>query len=179
MTSTVEPLFLASFLMGAELASEEHPIADVRQVAFDPESIEDAATRLVGNYTDDWWRQFNRTTQNRLRTAIGTSIEEGTGVAGVISDIQPLFGQKRARLIAISETTNLMGQGAQETYRQAGFTQWAWRTVRDAKVDPICQQRRRDSPFPMSIRFQRAHPGCRCWPVPVGEPTILVPLVAA
>ena len=147
---------------------------------FDYDEIASAADRVVAEYTDDWWRTVEAGTRERMRAILQRAASEGLTMPEIIREFEPLFGQARAARIAVAETTNLLGMGAQETYRRAGFDGWVWRTVRDTKVDPVCVQLGKDSdpkerppgrPFPMTRRFQRAHIGCRCWPVPAGQPT--------
>ncbi len=183
MVAVAWPIFREAFMVGAELGAEERaslapgdhspddvvPVLGFRALPFDRPRVSRVADNLVGTYTDTWWTQFSRSTQNSLRRSIQRSADQGTGVAGVITDITPLFGKKRAKLIAVSEVTNLMGMGAHETYREAGYREWEWRTVRDGRVDPTCQNFDKKV-FPMSLKFERAHPGCRCWPVPAGMP---------
>lgn len=183
MLSKIGPRLRESFLIGAELARQQRPVRakdDMDILPFDWEAVNAAADRVVAEYSDAWWRQFSASTQRSLRAAIVRARDQGLGVAAVERDIADLFGERRARLIAVSETTTLIGRGAQETYREAGFGSWIWRTVRDTAVDPICVMLSRESdprhggtPFPMSRPFERAHPGCRCWPVPYGDPTAI------
>ena len=141
------------------------------ELPFDFEAVVAASDDVIEAYADSWWRNFRRSTQDGLRAAIRRADANGLGIQSVIADIEPLFGTVRATRIAVSETTTLIGQGAQETYRRAGFGEWEWRTVRDARVDPICDALDKKR-FPMSTAFQRAHPHCRCFPVPAGKPSV-------
>jgi SPP1 gp7 family putative phage head morphogenesis protein len=190
----VRPLFREAFLIGAVLGAQQRPsrsrnkgLADLAdliwiqhvkqvdppvnpQLPFDLDAVVAASGEVIDDYTDDWWRTLDTSTRESLRRSIRRAEQQGLGLDAVLTDIEPLFGPARAQRIAVSETTNLMGQGAQETYRRAGFGEWEWRTVRDARVDPICESRDRQR-FPMSQKFERAHPNCRCWPVPAGEAT--------
>ena len=141
------------------------------ELPFDFEAVAAASDQVIQGYADDWWSTVQRSTQDGLRAAIQRADANGLGIQSVIDDIAPLFGPARAELIAVSETTNLIGQGAQETYRRAGFDEWEWRTVRDARVDPTCDALDKKR-FPMATAFQRAHPRCRCFPVPAGKPSV-------
>ncbi len=143
---------------------------------FDFEAIAAASDQIIDAYTDRWWLALEDTTREGLRRVIRRAADEGLTIEQVMREIEPMFGKTRAQRIAVSEVTNLLGQGAQETYRQAGFGAWIWRTVRDARVDPVCAKLAVDSdpmhggtPFPMTRQFERAHVGCRCWPVPAGD----------
>lgn len=186
----VLPQFTRAFMVGAALGADQAPVRGTRglralgvmlgikadpqpgpdsALPFDFEAVSAASSEVIGRYSDTWWRQFSAGTQSRMRAIVQESVDNGLTMPQTISRMTPLFGAQRARLIAVSETTTLMGMGAQETYRRAGFSEWEWRTVRDSRVDPICRARDRQR-YSMSMRFERAHPGCRCWPVPAGEP---------
>lgn len=183
------PVFRELFMTGAELGAYQRPAGsnkaigyrvgpgDVTAMPFDFEGIAAGSQAVINEYADVWWARLEQTTREQLRQIIASAEANGFGVRWVADQLEPLFGRDRALLIAESETTNLLGQGAQETYRRAGFPGWVWRTVRDARVDKICDALRRESdpraggtPFPMARRFERAHPRCRCWPVPTGDP---------
>lgn len=188
MIQRVQPVFLELFILGALMGANQAPQGGQRavqvgqralpQLPFNPDGIANAAANTIGQYSDQWWGMINQTQQTVLRQALLQAEREGLSPDWVMGEIAGEFGENRAELIAVSETTNLMGMGAQESFRQAGYTGWIWRTVRDAVVDPICTALARQSdpqfggtPFPISRQFMRAHPGCRCFLVPAGDPS--------
>ncbi len=174
---TIRPIFRDLFIEGAIAGGDAVPVA-AKDVALDLDAINDIADDIIAAYTDEWWAQIEQTTRERLRRAIAEARELGLGAEFVAREIAPLFGETRAVLIAVSEVTNLFGQGAQATYRAAGFPTWIWRTANDVAVDQICADLAIESeaaPFPMSRTFVRAHPRCRCWPVPAGNVVTMLP----
>lgn len=144
-------------------------IAETRDVSFDFEAINTAAERFIAAYADTWWAELEATTREALRDAILTAEREGLGVDYVLKTIEPYFGPERAMRIAVTETTRLMGEGAQEQMRQAGVGLWDWDTVMDAEVCDLCQEMADGGPYPMEQQFEPAHPNCRCGPAPRGE----------
>jgi len=175
MIERMQPVFLELFLTGSAMGANQPaaPQKALPEMPWDFDAINEEAVRIIAGYTDEWWEYINATDQKALRAALTTATANGYGVEWVMDEIESLFGETRAARIAVSETTNLMGMGAQETYKQAGFTQWEWRTVRDSVVDQTCIDLDRRV-FPNSVMFQRAHVGCRCWPVPYGDPVPVV-----
>ncbi len=141
-------------------------LAGGEELAFDFEAINTAADRFIAGFSDDWWLKLEGTTREALRTAIATAEREGLGVDYVVKAIEPYFGEDRAMRIAVSETTELMGAGAQEQMRQAGVQEWDWDTVMDPAVCDICQGMADGGPYPMTQAFHRAHVNCRCQPAP-------------
>lgn len=172
MFKAIRPIFMAAFVAGAMAAKLEVAVAvkalDDPPPSFDLDAINMAAEKFIDSYTNDWWQKVERVTQDRLRETIKTARAEGKSVRWVSEQIVDLFGKDRAKGIAITEMTNLMGGGAQAQYKLDGFGRWEWRTSNDARVCPICEPRDGEQ-YPMAEQFQAAHPGCRCWPVPVGE----------
>lgn len=193
----IERLFRQAFIQGAEMGAMQRPAREARGeraldeaaeiverglrqlepgaetvLPFDPEAINVAADNVIANYTDEWWEQFSQSTQRSMRRIFQRANALGLTNAEVARELEPLFGAVRAQRIAVSELTNILGLGAQETYRQAGYGEWEWRTVRDSKVDDVCRRldKRR---FPISVRFQRAHVGCRCFPVAAGQASLV------
>ena len=131
-----------------------------------PGEIDDWAAHVFRNYVDDWWLQLEHTTREALRAALQRSALEGTGVQGVIRDIEPLFGRVRAERIGVTETTRLFGLGAQATYQATQMEGWEWQTVSDGRVCPICIGRA-GKQYPITLNFAPAHVSCRCFPQPV------------
>lgn len=162
--TAMQPIMREAFLEGAELATFAVPVK--AELPFDLDAVNDAATQHLSNYENRFWERINRTQRDALRSAIIRANEHGLGVDAVIKDIAPLFGEQRARAWAITETTNMIGAGALATYAAAGMSGWMWRTVGDARVDPICEGRSGEV-YPLSFPFDAAHTGCRCWPDPV------------
>lgn len=163
---TMMPIMREAFMEGAELATFATPVAQKDELPFDLEAVNHAAERQLAQYENQFWSRINQTQREALRSSILRASENGLGVEQVISDIEPLFGEARARAWAITETTNMIGAGALATYAAAGMNGWMWRTVGDARVDPICEGLNGEQ-FPLSLPFQAAHTGCRCWPDPV------------
>ena len=162
------PLFADLFLLGAELGRSITPAKAGRKdlLPVDPALINRQLDVVLDEYVDDWWRGLQKTTDEGLRAAIRRAATEGTGVEGVMKDIEPLFAPSRIQRIASTESTRLLGLGAQATYAASGLEEWEWQTVRDARVDPVCRELQ-GKRFPMETAFGPRHVNCRCFPKPV------------
>lgn len=169
MVGAVEDQMRAVFFEGVAIAKTfDVPGYVARKDFLDPVSseIDDFASHVFRNYVDDWWLRLEYTTREQLRAAILRSSIQGTGVEGVIRDIEPLFGEMRARRIGVTETTRLFGRGAQATYMATQMEGWEWMTVSDGRVCPVCIGRLRNQ-YPIEHPFDPAHVSCRCFPLPV------------
>lgn len=169
MLAAVEPQMRSVFEEGVAMAKTfDVPGYVARKDFLDPISseVDDFAGHVFRHYVDDWWLQLEYTTREQLRAAITRSAAEGTGVDGVIREIEPLFGEVRARRIGVTETTRLFGRGAQATYMATGMEGWEWQTVSDGRVCPICEGRAGNQ-YPIELPFDPAHISCRCFPLPV------------
>lgn len=127
--------------------------------------LDNAAGDIFRSYMDGWWAQLERTTREGLRTAIEEAALNGTGTPGVVEAIAPLFGERRAQLIGVTETTRLFGRGAQATMTAAGVRTWIWQTDEDDRVCEECDALDGQE-FSMEEPFDPAHPACRCFPLP-------------
>lgn len=125
------------------------------------------AEMIAAAHAEAWWRALERTARRDLLDAIVRAREEGWSVARTVEAVGDIFGPKRARRIAITETTRLMGIGAQASYRAVGITHWHWRTANDDRVDSACQALAAGGPYPIEQEFTPEHVNCRCWPAPV------------
>lgn len=162
MIAAVEDQMRDVFDQGVALAKTiDVPGYVARKDFLDPiaSEIDDFASHVFRHYVDDWWLQLEYTTREQLRAAITRAAIEGTGVEGVIRDIDPLFGEVRARRIGVTETTRLFGRGAMATYMATGMEGWEWQTVSDSRVCPICTGRAGNQ-YPIEHPFDPAHVSC-------------------
>jgi len=168
------PLWTEAFVAGAELGALEKPVkgkaaADLPYSLVDIQVINNAAAEFISGYSNTWWMTWSMSQRQVLGRAIQSAYDHGLGPKDVAKAIASAFAPKNAEAIAITEMTNAIGAGAQAQYRAQGFGQWDWRTVADARVDPVCEANGQNGPYPMTTPFAAAHPRCRCWPVPAGE----------
>jgi SPP1 gp7 family putative phage head morphogenesis protein len=175
---TGERQLLVSVLLPALLESSD---GGVREVVADfdqrftvgvdytrasPEAIRWARTRggeLIREVTD--------TTREQVKESVAAWIEEGEplpALRGRLSDA--LDSDRRARLVAQTETTGAFAQGSLAAWKESGIVERAeWRTVRDERVCPICEplDRQQGELGDIDGYWPPAHPGCRCFVAPV------------
>jgi hypothetical protein len=95
----------------------------------------------------DWTRthafklvtDINNTTRNALRKKLSVWVESGEPLSALVKDLEPIFGKKRAELIASTEVTQAYARGNVE----------AWKASEMADQEPE--------------QMPPAHPRCRCW----------------
>lgn len=135
-------------------------------VSFD--QVNQRVLDLSGQFTNQWWGELEQQTREGMRTAIQTHIESGAPIRSLNKNLEPLFGKARAEVIARTEVTRLYAEGNRAAYADSGIDTVEWRTVRDARVDPICDalQGKRMT-LGKEEEVPPAHPRCRCWLAPV------------
>lgn len=168
------PRLLVIFFAGAEAAArlpkrraekaEPLSVSDF----IDPDTLAKLGEQAIRDYVSPFSKQITQTTYDGVRDAVIRARRDGTGVESVIDSIAPLFGPKRAEMIAVTETTRLFGLGSQAVYQAQGYPAWEWRTAEDPWVDDECASLNGQI-FPISRSFEPAHPRCRCWPTPAFE----------
>lgn len=164
--------FIGIWLAGARAGESIYAISQSKKV-FDFEhasiffsTLQEIAEQAIGDYVVEVTDSFALATYQTISDSVTLARQTGAGIAHVVDQISHLFSRSRAQVIAVTETTRLYGQGAMATYNVLGATGWLWQTVEDALVDDTCQANSQKR-FPMSTRFEPAHPNCRCFPLPL------------
>lgn len=117
-------------------------------------------------------RDIDDTTRRTVQQAIGRWMQNGDPLGGLTEDLTGLFGRRRAELIAATEVTRAFAEANRIAYRESGVVSLIkWRTAMDERVCPICGPLGNADPAPLADGvqgiFPPAHPGCRCWIVPM------------
>jgi SPP1 gp7 family putative phage head morphogenesis protein len=135
-----------------------------------------AAIEWARLYGSELVRDLTETTLLRLQEEIANFIERGDMTIPQLRDqLIPLFGEKRADLIATTEVTRAFAEGNLTAWKETGFTEGKeWVTANDELVCPICRPLDGevvaiDADFSGGHHSPPAHPRCRCGvnPVPI------------
>ena len=136
-------------------------------IDFDVAVINKAAWDWATRYSYDLVSGLTDTTRALAQSVVGKFTATPGMTIGELSDLlEPAFGELRAEMIAVTETTRAYS-AATDTYKEllkdAGLEmRRVWNTSADEKVCEICgpldgkDEREWTSPPP-------AHPRCRCW----------------
>jgi SPP1 gp7 family putative phage head morphogenesis protein len=144
-------------------------------MAFDYTLAHATAARWASRYSYELVRGINSTTTARLQTAVNDWFRESTTVGDLITELAPTFGRKRAKTIAITETTRAAAEGSIAGYEQSGVVEEIeWVTMNDEKRCVTCKElNEKRAPLRGSFQISTgsyqapAHPGCRCFVRPV------------
>lgn len=128
------------------------------------DSINRSLEIVLDEYLDEWWLDLGQTRAEKLRSLILDAYELGMQPSWVAERLEAsgLFDDLAVDRIAITETTRLVGIGAQRTYRELGFQTWVWHTAEDELVCPVCGPLAGES-FSIDQAFSPAHVACRCF----------------
>lgn len=124
------------------------------------------AARWASQYSYELVRGINSTSAARLQVAVEDWFKERTTVGDLIDELTPTFGKRRARTIAMTETTRAATEGSLAGWKAAGYgegrpsrtapahpkcrcwitlrinndnsAEFIWKTARDERVCPIC-----------------------------------------
>jgi len=165
MKAAVRPTMWEAMQAGVRAGVESIGQKDI--IALTPEqadSINRSLEIVLDSYLDEWWIDLGQTRAERLRSLILEAYELGVQPSWVAERMEAsgLFGDLAIDRIAITETTRLVGIGAQRTYRELGFQTWVWHTAEDELVCPICGPLAGES-FSIDQSFSPAHVSCRCF----------------
>ena len=145
-----------------------------KNIGVDWDLPNERAANWALEYALDLIRNITNTTRRRIAREVSAFITNGETLRALQKRLAPLFGEKRARLIAETETTRAFAEGNMAYFREVGATRRRkqWVTSYDELVCPICGPLHQkivdlDDEFAPGIMLPHAHPRCRCWIVPV------------
>lgn len=142
--------------------------------------VSNRARAWSAQYSGELVRNIDATTQQGVRQAVERWYGNRESLPALRRDLEPMFGARRAKLIAQTETTRAASEGLRAGYRESGVvTGMVWKTVNDEKVCPVCggldgtvvaiDGAFYDAMTPELQQVARrrfevppAHPGCRC-----------------
>ena len=120
---------------------------------------------------------IDATTVASVRDTITQGIEQGLSLDDITAQLTSVFGdENRARLIAQTEGLRAYNNGAFARWQAAGVTQAKWATVNDGHICPACRRLNGTigdiatgwtDPDTGAVYRDSAHPGCRCFRVPI------------
>jgi SPP1 gp7 family putative phage head morphogenesis protein len=128
----------------------------------------EAAREWAWSYATQWTAQLVASTRRQMQLEITRWIDNGETLPQLISRLAPLFGEKRAELIAVTEVTRAFAEGNIRAWKETGVIQKKeWVTAFDELVCPICSPLNgkvvgMDEEFAPGIKSPPAHPRCRC-----------------
>ena len=150
-------------------------------IEFDPAFINAEALDWARTYSYELVTGIMDTTRKQIAAAVSTFIETpGQTIGDLTAALRPTvaqlekvtatsFGPRRAKLIAVTETTRAYSAATAETQRDLNRVgvqmERIWHTANDEKVCPVCGPFNNKSEVEWSREFPDgppAHPGCRC-----------------
>ena len=148
-------------------------------MGFDYAAVNTRARAWGAQYAGELITNIDATTRQGVQQAVERWYTNREPIAALRRDLEPLFGARRAKLIAQTETTRAAAASTRLSYIESGVVaRMRWRTVFDERVCPTCgaldgTEVNLDGRFSdvLSAELQQsnrpfelppAHPGCRC-----------------
>jgi SPP1 gp7 family putative phage head morphogenesis protein len=133
--------------------------------------VAEQAAAWAESYTYELVRGIMDTTRQVLQRKVAEFIRTpGRTIGDLRADLAPHFGEVRAQMIAITETTRAYAQGTafyQQALVEAGIRMVrVWHTSRDERVCPLCAPLDGKAESVWAAQFPAgppAHVLCRCW----------------
>jgi SPP1 gp7 family putative phage head morphogenesis protein len=139
-------------------------------MAFDWTLAHEEAARFASTYSYELIRGINNTTQARMQTAVNDWFRERTTLPDLIKELEPTFGRRRAKNIAITESTRSATEGSRIGYEKSGVVSEVMiRNANDEKVCPICGPKGGTRTPLRGGDHPPYHVNCRCWISPIVE----------
>ena len=186
-TDTVMAVLTDVSLAGAQWGAEtvnRHAYGAKGVIDFVWDIVNEAAERFARTYAYSLVTGITETTRTRLQGQISEFVRNQETINQLARRIKPLFGDVRAKMIAVTETTRAFAEGNQIAWKESGvIEQKRWVTANDELVCPVCGPLHRqvvdiDDEFEVTYATKRglvtarfphppAHVSCRCGMTPV------------
>ena len=139
------------------------------QVFADWDVINHSALDFLNQYKLSTIRKVSETSRNQTIKAIDAWIRSGDPLPSLVDRLEPIYGDARAKRIAVTEVTRVYAEGNTMSWQSSGVVKQAtFHTSEDEKVCEIC------SPLDGEVvdvddygRKPPLHVLCRCWQTPV------------
>lgn len=108
-------------------------------LAFDYTLAHAQAAQWASRYSYELVRGINATTQARLQVAVQDWFQERTTLPDLVKELEPTFGRRRAKTIAVTETTRAAYEGSTVGYEESGVVaEVEFVSANDERVCPTC-----------------------------------------
>lgn len=163
----VAELLLSIFLTGIDGGINAMP-PSVRVLA-DFDRVNTRAMEFAKQYRFKWIKDITETTRIQTQKAMSDWIQSGAPLDALSQALEPIYGEKRAERIAVTEATRVFSQANMEAWESTGIIdETVWMTAQDDLVCPICGELNGTHVGIGDIdAAPPAHPNCRCWLQPV------------
>ena len=135
---------------------------------FPGELVDEWVRRWVPTYGDQLARSLVRTQQGAIEYYVNQYQSQQWTIGQLRDKLKPVFGPKRAEMIATTEVTRASSQATgavqDEFRRQNVQTVMVWYTREDELVCPICGKNADQPQGTTWYLPPPAHPRCRCQP---------------
>ena len=140
-------------------------------VAFDREMVNQMANEYAETYTYELVKGINQTSREFLQDAIPKWMQSGEHLDVLVDQIAQsgMFGEVRAQMIAMTETTRVYHQGKVASWKSSEMVErFRFMTAEDELVCPICSANNGQT-FGLDDMENAPplHVNCRCNSIPV------------
>lgn len=129
---------MAALLAGMETAASQLPPA--LQGLIDWDFTNRAAVRFLEQYRLSTVAGINGTTRDQTVEAIRQWMQSGDPLPSLVNKLTPIYGRKRAEMIAVTEVTRVFAEGNLILWEGTQVVSGKrWQTANDELVCPFCQ----------------------------------------
>jgi len=142
------------------------------EVGVDWGLVNDAVYDWAQRYTFDLVNNITDTSERYLQKTVSKWISSGAPIDDLMTTIEPMFGDIRARMVAVTEVTRAYTEGNIASWKESKVVDGQrWMTAEDDRVCPECgpMAEAEDSlggDFGGQGR-PPLHINCRCWVQPI------------
>lgn len=168
----VADVIMASYMLGVDGGILSMP-ANVRQLA-DFDRITAGVSRFARDYRYKWIKGITDTTRKQTQNAIADWISSGSPLSVLEAMLETVYGEARAKRIAVTEVTRVFSLANTEAWESTGvISQEVVHTAEDDLVCDICNPLDGTHIGIGDIDAKPPfHVNCRCFTTPVVDETL-------
>lgn len=132
---------LLPLIRKAAVAGAKRAVAGLAEmgIGVDWALVNTAAVRWAQTYTFNLVKEITGTTRTFLQEAIPEWLNSGLPLDELKAVLEPMFGEVRAEMVAVTETTRAWSEGNQAAWKESGnVDKKQWMTAEDELVCEIC-----------------------------------------
>jgi hypothetical protein len=172
LSELIFPSLKASTLQGAKTGAVllREMKSYKQDVDLDWVVINRTAIEYAKFFSDNVAAQVTNTSMAAFLNEFPGWIESGKGISDLVDRLKPYYGDNRAEMIAVTETTRAFAGGNIITWMNSdrNVAGYRWEIAFDDRVCPLCWDMYNNNPYPLSFNtMPPRHVRCRCYMRPL------------
>lgn len=155
------PIFSVTIARAAKLSYDD--LAGVAQIGVSWDVVNSMAERWAQQHTAAVVSSVSKTSMAGFLAEFEKWQESGEPLSALVNSLKPYYGEARASMVAVTETTRCYALGNLAAWQATGMVEGFNVVIaEDELVCPICSEKNAGGPYRMDEDAPPYHVNCRC-----------------